>query len=412
MSVRGDTAVVLDVDPFTDENLADPYPMHERLREAGPVVRLERHRVWAMARHAEVYAALTDHDTFCSGRGAGLSDFHKETPWRPPSLLLEADPPAHTVPRGAMGKVISASTVRGFRETFRAEAEELADELVARGTFDAVTDLAERYPLTVFPDAVGLPAEGRENLLPYGALAFNAFGPRNHLLEQALAGAEPVQRWIRDSCQRDALAPGGLGAKLWDAADRGEITHEQAPLLVRSLLSAGVDTTVHGIGNTIQALSANPAQWTRLREKPSLARFAFDEALRYESPVQTFFRTTTRDVEVAGIRIPEGEKVLLFLGAANRDPRNWGPDADRLDITRKAAGHVAFGMGIHQCVGQPIARLEAELVLTALAERVERLEPAGEPVPKLNNTLKGWSSVPVRVHRAAARRPAVTARGH
>lgn len=394
-TAENSSVTVLDVDPFAETNLVDPYPMHEDLRESGAVVYLERYRVWAMARHAEVYAALTDHETFCSSRGAGLSDFHKEKPWRPPSLLLEADPPDHTVTRGAMGKVISVSTIREFRETFRAEAEALADELVARGRFDAVTDLAERYPLKVFPDAVGLPVEGRENLLPYGALAFNAFGPRNHLLERALAGAAPVQQWIWDSCQRDALAPGGLGARVWESADRGEITYEQAPMLVRSLLSAGVDTTVYGIGNTIQALSANPQQWARLREKPSLARFAFDEALRYESPVQTFFRTTTREVEVAGVRIPEGEKVLLFLGAANRDPRKWGPDASRMDITRKAAGHVAFGMGIHQCVGQPIARLEVELVLTALAERVDRLEPAGEPVPKLNNTLKGWSSVPV-----------------
>jgi len=391
---------VLDVDPFGEDNLTDPYPMHELLREAGPVVFLQRYRVWAMARHQDVYAALTDHQTFCSSRGAGLADFRKEKPWRPPSLLLEADPPDHTVTRGAMGKVISAGTVRGFRERFRAEAEALADELVARGRFDAITDLAERYPLKVFPDAVGLPSEGRQNLLPYGALAFNAFGPRNHLLEQALATAAPTQEWIWASCQRDALTPEGLGARLWALADAGEISREQAPMLVRSLLSAGVDTTVYGIGNTVQALTTHPGQWARLREKPSLARFAFDEALRYESPVQTFFRTTTREAEVSGVRIPAGEKVLLFLGAANRDPRRWGPGADQMDITRKAAGHVAFGMGIHQCVGQPVARLEAELVLTALAERVERLEPAGDPVPKLNNTLKGWASVPVKVHRA------------
>ncbi len=391
---------VLDVDPFGENNLLDPYPMHELLREAGPVVFLERYQVWAMARHQDVYAALTDHETFCSGRGAGLADFRRQKPWRPPSLLLEADPPDHTVTRGAMGKVISAGTVRGFRETFRAEAEAVADELVARGRFDAVSDLAERYPLKVFPDAVGLPAEGRQNLLPYGALAFNAFGPRNRLLEQALATAAPVQEWIWASCQRDALTPEGLGARLWALADAGEISYQQAPMLVRSLLSAGVDTTVYGIGNTVQALSANPGQWARLRGKPSLARFAFDEALRYESPVQTFFRTTTREAEVSGVRIPGEEKVLLFLGAANRDPRRWGPGADRLDITRKAAGHVAFGMGIHQCVGQPIARLEAELVLTALAERAERLEPAGDPVPRLNNTLKGWASVPVTVHPA------------
>ena len=394
----GRDVAVLDIDPFAENNLTDPYPMHERLREAGPVVYLERYRVWAMARHHEVYASLGDHETFCSGRGAGLSDFHNEKPWRAPSLLLEADPPDHTVARGAMGKVVSAGTVRGFRSTFRAEAEALVDELAAEGRFDAVTDLAERYPLKVFPDAVGLPAKGRENLLPYGALAFNAFGPRNHLLEQALAEAAPVQEWIWASCQRDALTPGGLGARLWDAADNGEITEEQAPMLVRSLLTAGVDTTVYGIGNAVQALAANPQQWARLREKPALARFAFDEVLRYESPVQTFFRTTTREVEVSGTRVPAGEKVLLFLGAANRDPRKWGPDADQLDITRKAAGHVAFGMGIHQCVGQPIARLEAELVLAALAHRVERLVPAGVPVPKLNNTLKGWGSVPVKVH--------------
>jgi cytochrome P450 len=388
---------VLDVDPFDEKNLADPYPMHELLREAGPVVYLDRYRVWAMARHQEVHATLTDPVTFCSSRGVGLSDFKKEKPWRPPSLLLEADPPNHTVARSAMGKVISASTVRGLRNVFRAEAEALADELVAKKKFDAITDLAERYPLKVFPDAVGLPTEGRENLLPYGALAFNAFGPHNDLLEQALATAAPVQEWVWASCQRDALAPGGLGARLWEAADNGEITHEQAPMLVRSLLSAGIDTTVYGIANTVQALSANPDQWALIRAKPSLARFAFDEALRYESPVQTFFRTTTLDVTVSGVRIPEGEKVLLFLGAANRDPRKWGPDADRMDITRSAAGHVAFGMGIHQCVGQPIARLEAELMLTALAERVECLTPTDVPVPKLNNTLKGWKSVPVEV---------------
>lgn len=388
----------LDVDPFADDVLTDPYPLHELLRESGPVVRLERYDLWAMARHEQVHAALTDHDTFCSGRGAGLADFHKEPPWRPPSLLLEADPPDHTVARSALGAVISPRTVRELKESFRAEAARLVDELVARGAFDAVPDLAERYPLSVFPDAVGLPTEGRENLLPYGALAFNAFGPRNARLEAALAAAAPVQEWIATSCRREALSPNGFGARIWAAADAGEITPEQAPLLVRSLLTAGVDTTVYGIGNAVQALSAHPEQWAALRAKPALARFAFDEALRYESPVQTFFRTTTREVEIDGTRIPAGQKVLLFLGAANRDPRRWGPDADRFEITRKASGHVAFGMGIHQCAGLPIARLEGELVLTALAERVERLEAAAAPVPKLNNTLKGWSSVPVRVH--------------
>jgi 4-methoxybenzoate monooxygenase (O-demethylating) len=388
---------VLDDDPFGTEVLTDPYEFHARLRDAGPVVYLARYGIYAMGRFEHVKASLTDWETFVSSRGAGLADFAKEKPWRPPSLLLEADPPDHTVVRTAMNGVISPRSMRALRERFAAPAAEIADRLVAQGTFDAVTDLAEVYPLRVFPDAVGLPEEGRENLLPYGGLAFNAFGPDNELRRTALATAAPVQAWVLEQCQRENLAPGGFGAQIWAAADRGEITHEQAPMLVRSLLTAGVDTTVYGIANTVYGLSRFPDQWAQLHATPAKAKFAFDEALRWESPVQTFFRTTSREVEVAGTTIPEGTKVLLFLGSANRDPRHWGEDADRLDIGRRAAGHVAFGMGIHQCVGQPVGRLEVELVLGALAERARTLEPAGDPVPKLNNTLKGWASVPIRV---------------
>jgi 4-methoxybenzoate monooxygenase (O-demethylating) len=170
---------------------------------------------------------------------------------------------------------------------------------------------------------------------------------------------------------------------------------------VRSLLTAGVDTTVNAISAAIYALASHPDQWRLLRQDPSLAKFAFEETVRWESPVQTFFRTTTRDVEVAGVRIPAGEKVLLFLGAANRDPRRWN-NPDSFDLRRNASGHVGFGMGIHQCVGQSVARLEAELVLTALARRVERIEITGQPQRRLNNTLRAWGSLPVTVHTAPA----------
>ncbi|MGD6741828.1 cytochrome P450 [Streptomyces sp. BH106] len=400
MSTHGLTGTdvpTLDDDPFGHRILTDPYDFHARLRDAGPVVRLPRYGVYAMGRYEHVHASLQDWKTFVSSRGAGLTDFKREKPWRPPSLLLEADPPDHTVVRQAMGSVISPRTVRELKPVFRPKAEALADRLVERGAFDAVTDLAEVYPLQVFPDAVGLPQEGRDALLRYGALAFNAFGPHNDLLDAALATAGPVQQWIADSCRRESLAPGGFGARLWEAADRGEISHEQAPLLVRSLLSAGVDTTVYGITNMMYAFASHPEQWERLHRAPSRAKFAFDEALRFESPVQTFFRTTAYDTEVAGVPIPEGSKVLLFLGSANRDPRHWGEAGDRFDIAHRAAGHVAFGMGVHQCVGQPIARLEAELVLSALAERIRGIELDGVPRPKLNNTIKGWASIPVRV---------------
>jgi len=376
-------------DPFGTQVLTDPYEFHHRLREAGPVVLLPRYGLYGMGRFDEVKAVLQDWETFVSSRGAGLPDFAKEGPWRPPSLLLEADPPDHRVVRTAIKSVSSRRTTRTLRERLSAPAEEIADRLVERGTFDAVTDLAVVYPPRVFPDAVGLPEEGREHLLPYGALAFNAFGPDNELRRTALVNAAPVQEWILASCQREALAPGGFGARIWEAADRGDITHEQAPMLVRSLLGAGVGTTVYGIANTMYALATNQGEWEKLHGEPKLAKFAFDEALRWESLVQTFFRTTSCDVEVAGSVIPAGSKVLLFLGPANRDPRQWDERADQFDIRRRAAGQVAFGMGVHQCVGQPMARLESELVLFALAHRVPRIELAGPPKPKLKQHAEG-----------------------
>jgi cytochrome P450 len=168
--------------------------------------------------------------------------------------------------------------------------------------------------------------------------------------------------------------------------------------VVRSMLSAGFDTTVAGIGNAVYAFLQNPAEWQRLKAEPALARTAFDEIIRWEAPVQTFFRTAARDIEIGGAVIPKDHKVLLFLAAANRDPRRFD-EPDRLDLARKTLGHVAFGNGIHVCVGMMIARLEAELLFTAFAKRVERFEPAGEPVRRRNNTLRAFASLPVRVVR-------------
>jgi cytochrome P450 len=390
-------APVLDDDPFDPDVLVDPYAFHRRMRDAGPVVFLERYGVWALARHAEVAHAMSDWETFSSASGAGLADFRKEPPWRPPSLLLEADPPAHTAVRKPMLHIMTPKTTERLRPAFEAAAEKVVADLVARGGFDAVTDLAEVYPIRVFADAVGLPEDGRHQLLRYAAMVFNAFGPRNALFEAAFADATPVTEWITAACRRDALAPGGLGAQIWEAVDRGEITADQAPLLVRSLLGAGLDTTIYGLGNAVFCLATNPEQYALLHADPGLAKAAFQEALRYESPVQTFFRTTTRAVDLGGTVIPAGAKVLMFIGSANRDPRRWGDDADRYDIRRRTPGHVAFGAGIHVCVGQFISRLEGELVLAALARRVRRLEPAGEPVPKPNNTLKGLRRLPLRV---------------
>jgi hypothetical protein len=272
----------------------------------------------------------------------------------------------------------------------------LAGQLVARRRFDAVRDLGEAYPMLVFPDTIGVPHEEREQLLLYAAAVFNAFGPRNQVLAESEALAADAMQWVARACKRESLAPGSWGSAVYAAADEGQCSEAEAERLVRSLLSAGVDTTVNGIGHMMLALAVNPDQWELLRQKPELALRAFEESLRWDSTVQTFFRTATRDVDVEGVTIPEGAKVLLFLAAANRDPRRWTrPEA--YDINRPTSGHVGFGFGIHQCLGQMVARQEAELVLQALLPRVKSIRLTGKPVRRLNNTLHAIASVPVEV---------------
>jgi cytochrome P450 len=383
-------------DPFSRAFLHDPYPHHQTLREAGPVVWLAQYGIWAMARHEQVRDALTDWQTYCSSAGVGLSDFRKEPPWRPPSIILEADPPLHTRTRAVLTRILSPAAIKVLRETFDREAEALIAHLAERREFDAIADLAEAYPLKVFPDAVGISGQGRENLLAYGGMVFNSFGPRNDLFQQAMANAGAVRDWIMSKCSRAALAPGGLGMQIFDAVDAGELSEEEAGMLVRSFLSAGVDTTVYGLGNALYCLAHYPGQWQALRSNPNLVRNAFEEVLRFEAPVQTFFRTTTKPVEVGGVQLGAGEKVLLFLAAANRDPRRW-ERPDTFDVSRRAAGHMTFGTGLHGCVGQAVARLETEAVLGALLRHVASLELTGAPRRRLNNTLRGFDSLPLRI---------------
>jgi cytochrome P450 len=388
-------------DPFSTEILEDPLPFQAELRAAGPVVYLERYDVYAMGRYHEVHAALTDWQNFQSAAGVGLSNFLKKKPWRTPSLLLEADPPQHDAPRAVLTRVLGPRELRRLAGKWAADAEVLLDELLSSGNeFDAVADLAATFPLRVFPDAVGIPDEGRENLLPYGDHAFNAFGPHNELVARGEPRVAELAASIAAMCGRDALSKDGFGAQIWAAADRGDITQSQAPLIVRSLLTAGVDTTVNGIAAVLFAFASHPEQWEMLRNDPGLVRIAFDEAVRLESPVQTFFRTTTKDVQVGGTLIPQGKKILMFLGSANRDPRRW-KNADVFDLTRDPSGHVGFGFGIHQCVGQHVARMEAAILLGALAKRIESFELIGTPHRHHNNTLRAWKSLPVRIRCAS-----------
>jgi cytochrome P450 len=388
---------VLDFDPYATEHLLDPYPMHEALREAGPVVKLRPYpNVLACARHEQVHAVLNDHVHFISGAGVGLANFNLEPPFRPKSLILEADPPMHTQARTVLSRILSPKAVMQIRATFTEAAEAMVDRCLAQGSICGIHDLAQPYPLKVFPDAVGLGDDGRENLLIYGDLIFNSMGPRNALLAKAAERMGPVTDWIMQHCQRDRLRPNGFGDQSYQAADAGEITHEQAPLLVRSFLSAGVDTTINGLGNALYALASHPGEYAKLHADPALARPAFEEALRWESTAQTFFRTAAQDTEQAGVPVQANTKLQCLLASTNRDPRKW-PEPTRYDIERRPSGHMAFGSGIHGCVGQAIARLEGEVVLTALAKRVRRIELTGPLTRRLNNTLRAIDTLPLRL---------------
>jgi cytochrome P450 len=388
---------ISEVDPFASDVLADPQPFYASLRAAGPVVYLTQHGVYAVAQYEQVRDALRNWQVFQSGAGVGLETFQPEETGPPPSLLLEADPPVHDAPRHVLSSLLIPRALRRLAGSWAAAAQQLVDSLLARGTcFDAVQALAEAYPLLVFPDAIGICRGGREKLLEYGDLLFNAFGPTNELAAKGAPRMAELSAWISAQCARDALTPGGLGEEVWRAADRGDITHEQAPLVIRPLLSAGVDTTVHALAAVLYAFATHPDLWQRLVDEPHLIRVAFDETVRWSSPVRTFFRTTVGDVQIGPVVIPARSKVLICLAAANRDPRHW-TDPAAFDLDRDPSGHVGFGLGIHQCVGQHVARLQAECLLRAMVARIDRIELTDPPVPHLNNTLMGWDSLPIRV---------------
>lgn len=386
-----------DVDPFDVTNLTERSYFAE-LRARGPFAYIPRYGALACGGYEVTKEVFSDHERFVSSRGVGLSDFRLDEPWRPASIILEADPPYHTKTRRVTMRALSPKVVRDLRDAFKADAERLIGSVLAKGEeIEAVVEIAEAFPTKVFPEAVGIKEPDPKMLIEFGSIVFNAVGPDNDLRNRAMARNKVVMPWIMEHCARERLTPGGIGATFFEAADAGEITEHEASMLVRSLLSAGVDTTVTGIGNALWCLAKNPAEYEKLKADPeAMALPAFEETLRYTSPVQAFFRTANVDTEVAGIRIEDGTKILCVLGAANLDPERW-EEPEKFDISRKTAGHLALGVGVHNCVGQNIARAEGQALLCALAERVERIEIAGDVAWRPNNSIHAPDHLPLRL---------------
>ncbi len=389
-------APVLDEDPFSDANIADPYPLFDRMREMAPAVYVALHGYYAVTRHAEAGIVASDFERFTVEGGVGMSDIRKPGAWRTRSPISEIDPPEHTRVRAALQRILSPLVVKSWKEKFAQRAEEIAEAAVARGRVDGVADITEAYVLEVFPAVLGI-AVPPERIKLTGELNFNQLGPNNARVAQALERAAPIMDWYQQVLQREHTLPGGFAEKIYEAEDAGHFDKGTAPLHVRSFFRAGVDTTIAGIGSTLKLLAEHPDQFALVKANPALIKGAFEEALRLESPAQVMFRTTTGEVELGGVRLRADTKVGYHMGAANRDPRQW-PAPARFDVTRQTAGvHRAFGVGAHVCIGQMISRLEAESILGALVRRVKRIEPAGASRWRPVNTLRTLDVLPLNL---------------
>jgi cytochrome P450 len=386
----------LDIDPYSNEVLSNPYPSFDRMRETAAIVRLSRYGVYVTGRYEETKIILNDHDRFTAMAGIGIADIRKPGKFRIPNRLLENDPPGHTAIRGTLTKILSPIVIPRWREHFEAEAAVFADRIIEMKDVNGVDDGAEAYALKVFPGVVGVDLP-RTEALAIGEMSFNQAGPENELHIAAVRRAEPYLDWYERSVQRDAMLPGSIGEMLFEAEDRGEFEPGIASNICRAFVRGGMDTTVAGIGFALLQLARDPEQWAILRADPGKARGAFEEAIRHESPSYVNYRTTTCATEFSGFALEADTKIGIFSGAANRDPRFWD-NPTKYDITRDTAGiHMAFGFGTHSCIGQMIARLEAECLLRALAMRAKSICLMGEPRYRLINQLHTLDALPLRI---------------
>lgn len=386
----------IETDPYSVPVLLNPYPFFDAMRTAGAVVRLSRYGVYATARYEEAKIVLNDHERFTARAGIGIQDIRKPGLFRIPNRMLENDPPDHTAIRTTLTRILSPVVIRRWREHFEAGARRLVAELVARGRFDGVHDLAETYILDVFPEAVGVELP-RVPALAIGEMSFNQAGPDNDLCKAAMKAAEPYLDWYNRSVRREAMRPGSIGEMLFDAEARGEFEDGIASNISRAFVRGGMDTTIAGIGFALNQLARNPAQWALLRENSKLAKNAFEEAIRHESPSYVNYRTTTREVELGGYRLPADAKIGVFTGAANRDARYWA-EPETYDLRRDTTGlHVAFGHGTHTCIGQMIARLEAECILSELARNARTIRLDGEVRYRAINQLHTLDALPLAI---------------
>ncbi len=386
---------VTDFDPFDPVTAADPYPGYRQLLTDGPVHYSPRRGIYMLSRHADVRAAARADDVMSSAEGVTMG--RVELP-----VLLTTDRPAHT----RMRKQVQPAFTRGALESWRPMVDHLAHELVAdlmsTPEADVVTTLAAPMPLRMIAHIMGVPAGDESSFRHWSNNTVHVANidiSRRGLMQlvPTLSGFRHLHAYFTDQLSAGSmLGADTLLGRLVEHAEDGQVSHEELFFFAVLLLLAGNETTTNLLSTLFLTLAERPDQLALLQDRPELIGSAIEEQLRYLSPIQSFFRTARTDYPVGDATIPARSRVLLLWGAANRDPREYDdPDTFRAD--RNPTGHLAFGSGIHLCLGAQLARMEAQAVLREVVERVDRIDVSGTPTWSTNPNLHGLRRLNVRL---------------
>jgi beta-dihydromenaquinone-9 omega-hydroxylase len=391
------TQAPLSYDPFAADVVADPYPWYRRLQAEAPLYHQDALGFWVLSRYEDVLAGARAHASLSSAEGIIYTR-------QPLPMMLTMDPPDHTRLRRIVARDFTPSVVAAWRPLVERLARDAVDRMLQEGTTDAVAAVASPLPILVIAEILGVPPEDypRFRLWSDQIVESLALNDPNDIerATRTVDGILSLQRYLTALVEERRRAPrGDLLSRLVQPREEGTLDDSEVFWFSLLLLVAGNETTTNLLGNVLHTLASEPAVWDELRAGPDLVPGTIEESLRHDSPVQGFFRTVLSPHVVQGTEIPAGDRVLLLYGAANRDLRRYDdPDAFRID--RNPADHLGFGSGIHLCLGAHLARLEAGAVLTELARRFRRLEPAGEPVRGTNPILRGMSELPLSLTAA------------
>lgn len=378
----------------------DPYPFYERFRGPAPLLRVAD-TIWFALGHTDV-TALLRHPNLSTDESHAATEAGRteEDPNRTRSLLF-LDPPDHTRLRGLVARAFTPRRIDDLRAATTAIAAELVDAMAAQqGPIDLVQSFAYPLPVRVICALLGVPPEDEAIFTDWSRGIARSVDPsvlRTPAIDAGIAEARAgLRAYLGDLLAARRRTPGDdlLSALAAVDADGDRITSREVVALAQLLLVAGHETTVNLIGNGMLALLRAPDQLALLRRSPELVGPAVDEFLRFDGPVQITQRVVIKDMEVVGCPVKAGDEIMLVLGAANRDPAAFA-EPHRLDVTRDARRHVAFGGGIHHCLGAALARMEGQIAFTALLDRFPRVELAGTPTRRPTFTLRGLETLPV-----------------